>query len=187
MRDDRATASFLSLRMTRFDASKAAEHGHRCTIKRADSRRRKIEKAEIAHPTDPQTPNTIQRSVSERSRIPTSGLVSRLLNPEQTAPYVAFCGCTVTIISERSSCCGQSGRVCRVFWRPEPWVLVRLRSGVLLALPWSWTNLPKPEVASSSGPVSALLSPSALQDLVRFLRSREERHTGSVPNVRATA
>jgi hypothetical protein len=29
--------------------------------------------------------------------------------------------------------------VCRVFWRPEPWVLVGLRSGVLLALPWSWT------------------------------------------------
>src|SRR6266436_4746961 len=62
------------------------------------------------------------------------------LNPEQTAPYVALCGCTVTIASEGSSYCGQTGRVCRVFWRPEPWVLVRLRSGVLLALPWSWTK-----------------------------------------------
>jgi IS605 OrfB family transposase len=47
----------------------------------------------------------------------------------------------MSIASEGSSYCGQSGRVCRVFWRPEPWVLVRLRSGVLQALPWSWTNL----------------------------------------------
>ena len=101
------------------------------------------------------------------------------LNPEQTAPYVALCGCTVTIASERSSYCGQSGRVCRIFWRPEPWVLVRLRSGVLLALPWSWTNLPKPEAPSSSGRAPALLSPAALRDLVRFLRSREEQRRGS--------
>src|SRR5260370_32331106 len=101
------------------------------------------------------------------------------LNPEQTAPYVALCGCTVTIASEGSCYCGQSGRVCRVFWRPEPWVLIRLRSGVLLALPWSWTNLPKPEAPSPSSYASALLSPPALQDLVRFLRRREERRGGS--------
>ena len=85
----------------------------------------------------------------------------------------------MTIVSERSSYCGQSGRVCRVFWQSEPWVLVRLRSGVLRPLPWDWTNLPKPEIQSPSGRPAALLSPSALLDLVRFLRSREECQGGS--------
>jgi len=105
---------------------------------------------------------------------------SCLLSPEQIAPYVALCGCTVTIVSESSAYCGQAGRVCRIFWRPEPWALVRLRSGVLLALPWSWTNLPQPKIPSSSDrPAAALLSPSALRDLVRFLRNWQERPEGS--------
>ena len=30
--------------------------------------------------------------------------------------------------------------MCRVFWRNEPWVLVRLQSGVLQSFPWRWTN-----------------------------------------------
>src|ERR1700694_4342256 len=42
------------------------------------------------------------------------------LNTEQTAPYVAYCGCTATVISESSACCGQSGRIRRVFWGPHP-------------------------------------------------------------------
>jgi hypothetical protein len=69
------------------------------------------------------------------------------------------------------------GRLCRVFWRPEPWVLIRLRSGGLEALPWNWTNLPQMDTSVSAkqqqGP-AALLSAAALLDLVRFLRRREE-------------
>ena len=94
------------------------------------------------------------------------------LTREQTAPYAALCGCTVTIVSESSPCCGQSGRVCRVFWRNEPWVLVRLQSGVLQSFPWRWTNLPNQGVQPASHGPAVLLSPRALLDLVRFLRRR---------------
>jgi len=95
-------------------------------------------------------------------------------------PYIALCGCRATIVSESSSYCGQSGRVCRIFWRPDPWALVRLQNGALLAVPWNWTNLPKPEIQpSSSGSSVALLSPFALRDLVRFFRNWQERPGGS--------
>src|SRR5439155_17220996 len=92
------------------------------------------------------------------------------LSQRQTAPYVAFCGCAVTIVSEDSPDCGQSGRVKRVFWREKiPWVLVRFRIGGMRAVPWDWTDLPIPqaELISSSHDTSAVfLSPSALRDLV---------------------
>src|SRR2546430_8180778 len=43
---------------------------------------------------------------------------------------ISLCGCTVTIVSEDSPFCGQSGRVRRVFWRERsPWVVVRLCLG----------------------------------------------------------
>jgi len=98
-----------------------------------------------------------------------------LLNNEQTAPYVAFCGCAVTITSERNSSCGQSGRVKRIFWRGGPRVLVRLQSGVLRAFTWEETDLPMPPVSSPVRAVPVLLSPQALLDLIRFLRHREGR------------
>ena len=83
----------------------------------------------------------------------------------------------MTITSESSAYCGQLGRLCRVFWRPDPWVLIRLCSGGLQALPWNWTDLPQPDTSVSAerhqGP-AALLSPAALLELVRFHRSREE-------------
>jgi hypothetical protein len=85
----------------------------------------------------------------------------------------------VTIVSEDSPFCGQSGRVRRVFWREEsPWVLVRLRIGGITSVPWIWTDLPVPQ---SGGGLSAdeeptvLLSPTALRDLVRFLRSHRTK------------
>jgi hypothetical protein len=80
----------------------------------------------------------------------------------------------VTIVSEDSPYCGQSGRVRRVFWRAQvPWVLIRLRLGGIVALPWASTDLLAPplEIDPRSDEVStALLSPIALRDLVRFLR-----------------
>jgi hypothetical protein len=86
---------------------------------------------------------------------------------------------TVTIVSEDSPHCGQVGRVRRVFWRRRvPWVLVRLRLGGTLALPWASTDLlappleidPRPDEAST-----ALLSPMALRDLARFFQNRPMR------------
>lgn len=82
----------------------------------------------------------------------------------------------MTIVSEVSPYCGQSGRVRRVFWRERtPWVLVRLRIGGITAVPWDWTDLPVPQLESNLPPnegLAVLLAPSALRDLVRFLRSR---------------
>jgi hypothetical protein len=105
------------------------------------------------------------------------------LSPRQTAPYVAFCGCAVTIVSEDSPDCGQAGRVRRVFWRERmPFVLVRLRIGGMRAVPWNWTDLPglpMEQNPSSDGRLTALLSPTGLRDLVHFLGSY-----GANPNKR---
>jgi len=80
----------------------------------------------------------------------------------------------VTIVSEDSPYCGQSGRVRRVFWREsQPWALVRFRIGGMTAVPWDWTDLPVPQLEpspSAGDGVMVLLSPTALRDLVRFLR-----------------
>ena len=82
-------------------------------------------------------------------------------------------------MSEESPSCGQRGRVCRVFWRDRaPWVLVRLSDGVMLSVPWRWTDLPvlhaadEPRVDEES---VALLSPTALRDLLRFVRGHGHR------------
>jgi hypothetical protein len=101
------------------------------------------------------------------------------LSQRQTAPYIALCGCSVTIVSEDSPYCGQSGRIRRVFWRRRvPWVLVRLRLGGTVALPWASTDLlaPQLEVDPRSDETStALLSPIALRDLARFFQNRSTR------------
>lgn len=81
----------------------------------------------------------------------------------------------MTIASELNSCCGQSGRVKRAFWRGEPWVLVRPQSGVLRAFAWKETNLPVPAITSALSAVPVLLSPDAMLDLARFLSHRVER------------
>src|SRR6266568_8453649 len=96
------------------------------------------------------------------------------LTSEQTAPYVAFQGARATILAEESPACGQRGRVRRVFWRQEePWVALRCQNGLLLSLPWHWTDLPTP--GSSLSGVNAqlcpvLLAPQTLVELVRFVR-----------------
>src|SRR5712691_359927 len=88
------------------------------------------------------------------------------LTPEQIAPYIAFQGARATILAEESSACGQAGRVCRVFWRQDaPWVVLRCQNGLLLSLPWHWTDLPMPlappsGVHARSHPV--LLAPQTL-------------------------
>src|SRR4029453_17779135 len=101
------------------------------------------------------------------------------LTQRQTAPYVALRGAALTIVSEESPSCGQCGRLCRVFWRDDiPWVLVRLRDGVMQSLPWAWTNLPvapaqhEPQIEERA---TVLLSPMALRVLVRPLRQLRER------------
>ncbi len=80
----------------------------------------------------------------------------------------------VTIVSEDSPYCGQSGRVRRVFWRQRvPWILVRLRLGGMVALPWAWTDLPVQQWEDDARPCepsTSLLSPIALRDLIRFLQ-----------------
>src|SRR5260370_15024236 len=67
------------------------------------------------------------------------------LTPEQSAPYVAFQGARATILAEESPACGQTGRVCRVFWRQTaPWVVLRCQTGLLLSIPWHSPHLPTP-------------------------------------------
>lgn len=78
------------------------------------------------------------------------------------------------ILAEESPACGQAGRVCRVFWRQQaPWVVLRCQNGLLLSLPWHWTDLPIP-LTPPSGPTEqpylALLAPQALVELVQFVR-----------------
>ena len=82
----------------------------------------------------------------------------------------------MTIACEESPYCGQSGRVRRVFWRQRvPWVVVRLRLGGIVALPWASTDLLVPQLeidARTEEAATALLSPIALRDLARFLQHR---------------
>src|SRR5215831_11546412 len=90
------------------------------------------------------------------------------LSQQQTAPYIALCGCTVTIVSEDSPYCGQSGRVRRVFWRQRvPWVVLRLRLGGIVALPWASTDLLVPQLEIDPRTDEAA---TALRDLARFLQ-----------------
>ena len=83
----------------------------------------------------------------------------------------------MTIVSEDSPYCGQSGRVRRVFWRREvPWVVLRLRLGGIIALPWDSTDLLAPPAATNTGidaaATTALLCPNALRDLARIILRR---------------
>jgi hypothetical protein len=79
----------------------------------------------------------------------------------------------VTIVSEGSPYCGQSGRVQRVFWRGRvPWVVLRLRLGGIVALPWASTDLLTPPLEvdpRADEAATAVLSPIALRDLARFI------------------
>src|SRR5262249_2197510 len=96
-----------------------------------------------------------------------------------TAPYIALRGTAFTIVSEESPSCGQCGRVCRVFWRDgSPWLLVRLRDGVMQSMPWAWTDLPiapAQQQAQSDDRVPVVLSPTALGALVHHVRELRER------------
>ncbi|HEY6362775.1 MAG TPA: hypothetical protein VIX63_16825 [Vicinamibacterales bacterium] len=66
-------------------------------------------------------------------------------------------------------------------------MLVRLQDGVMLSAPWRWTDLPVPHADDhqrvDEGSIT-LLSPTALRDLVRFVRGqrqqrpRESSHDG---------
>ena len=88
----------------------------------------------------------------------------------------------MTIVSEDSRYCGQSGRVRRVFWRDRAaWVVVRFRIGGLTAVPWRWTDLPVPQLEAESSVkdgLTVLLSPVALCDLARFLCKHEKGPRG---------
>ena len=64
----------------------------------------------------------------------------------------------------------------RVFWRARvPWVVLRLRLGGIVALPWASTDLFTPPLetyARADEAATALLSPIALRDLARFVLQR---------------
>ncbi|HXJ86688.1 MAG TPA: hypothetical protein VMS18_07725 [Candidatus Binatia bacterium] len=85
----------------------------------------------------------------------------------------------MTIVSEDSPYCGQSGRVRRVFWRRRvPWVVIRLRLGGIVAVPWASTDLLSPPQGTdfrTDEAATALLSPMALRDLARFALKRPRR------------
>jgi hypothetical protein len=57
-------------------------------------------------------------------------------------------------------------------------VLVRLHDGVMLSVPWSWTDLPAVHADDERRLDEACitrLSPTALRDLVRFVRGHGQR------------
>lgn len=85
----------------------------------------------------------------------------------------------MTIACEDSPYCGQSGRVRRVFWRQRvPWIVVRLRLGGIIAVPWASTDLLVPQLEIDPRTVetgTALLSPIALRDLAGFLHGQPMR------------
>jgi hypothetical protein len=69
----------------------------------------------------------------------------------------------VTIVSEDSPYCSQSGRVRRIFWRGQvPWVVLRLRLGGIVAVPWASTDLLTPPLEVDLG-ARRLLPRSCLQ------------------------
>src|SRR5580704_5022678 len=84
------------------------------------------------------------------------------LSAKQTAPYVAFCGCAVPITSEGNYCCGQSGRVKRVFWRNGQFgdALARCsptrRGGRIAGALFSWAS-----IEAGCGAEKAACPPSA--------------------------
>ena len=85
----------------------------------------------------------------------------------------------MTVISEDSPYCGQSGRVRRIFWCDRrAWVVVRFGIGGIAAVPWDWTDLLIPQLGAdpSIDEPAVLLSPTALCDLVRFVRDHHELH-----------
>ena len=88
----------------------------------------------------------------------------------------------MAINSEESPYCGQSGRVRRVFWRQGvPWIVVRLRLGGIIAVPWASTDLLVPQLEIDPRTVeaaTALLSPIALRDLAGFLHGQAMRGQG---------
>ena len=90
----------------------------------------------------------------------------------------------MTVVSELSPDCGQSGRVRRVFWRQgAPWVLICLSRGQLISIPWEWTSLPEPLNGDQTADHNAVLfSPAALLDLVRYLRQREPQRSSYRPD-----
>jgi hypothetical protein len=55
--------------------------------------------------------------------------------------------------------------------------VVRFGIGGMTAVPWSWTDLPVPQLETdpSAGGPAVLLSPTALCDLARFLRDHDHR------------
>lgn len=67
----------------------------------------------------------------------------------------------------------------RVFWRQQvPWVVVRLRLGGIVTVPWAATDLSAPQL--EAGPradkaATVLLAPIALRDLARFIQHRAVR------------
>ena len=111
---------------------------------------------------------------ADRKRRPQFAVISSASLIVPFKPAAALCGCTVTIAFEDSPYCGQSGRVRRVFWRERtPWVLVRLRVGGIVSVPWDETDLPVTKLEGGPSPddgPTVLLSSDALRDLVRFLR-----------------
>ncbi len=91
-------------------------------------------------------------------------------------------GCQLTILSEESPWCGQSGQARRVFWQEKSaWVLVQVPGSGIVAVPWHWTNLPTPQASDDSSPeevATALITPTALRDLIRFVRERYTERPG---------
>jgi hypothetical protein len=60
------------------------------------------------------------------------------------------------------------------FWREdEPWVVLRLSTGRRIAMPASWTDLPKNAFPASRNRVELL--PSALLELSRHLRELQNK------------
>src|SRR5579864_7963951 len=98
-----------------------------------------------------------------------------------TPQALLFCGKLVKIRKRRCQAGSKFATFFDFFWREdEPWVVLRLSTGRRIAMPASWTDLPKNAFPSNQG--RAELLPSALQELsqhLRELQSKQPRVTRS--------
>jgi hypothetical protein len=81
----------------------------------------------------------------------------------------SYRGRLVKITKRRRSLGGQVGTVRDFFWRRhEPWIVVQLPSGIRVAVPACWTDIPQEQIPAKQQ--SPLVDPARLLEMARYCR-----------------
>jgi hypothetical protein len=98
---------------------------------------------------------------------------------------VLFLGKLVKIHKRRCQAGSEFATFFDFFWREdEPWVVLRLSTGRRIAMPASWTDLPKNAFPSGQG--RAELLPSAILEMSQFLRDMRNKPSPKTKSKRRT-